>query len=181
MGESAEAVKLIKQSNPNAIVDEENGDSLAFYVTAFGNNEMFAALDVEQVDMVLLNGEGENILHAGIYSNDVSRLSAMLALKPSLDVINREGHTPLVLALELGQQESSALLVASGADVNLGSIEGDQSLHLACAHRFIEVAAAIIPKCDHVLAKNAKGNNPISIAANNEAFGLVQLMLEATQ
>ncbi|MFK8055169.1 MAG: ankyrin repeat domain-containing protein [Saprospiraceae bacterium] len=180
MGETAEAVQLIQASNPNAIADEENGDTLAFYVTAFGNDEMFAAIDFEQVDIAQLNGVGENILHSSIYSNDVNRVSAILGHKPNLNVVNNDGHTALILALELGQQETSELLVASGADVNLGSIEGDQALHLACTRNFVELAAAIVPKCDHLLAKNGLGNNPISIAANNEAFGLVEMMVEAT-
>ncbi|OWF51948.1 ankyrin-3-like [Mizuhopecten yessoensis] len=87
------------------------------------------------------------------------------------------GNTPLLVAVEHGQDASMQALISGGADPNVHGFEGDSVLHIAARFgRESMVDYFIQYGCD-VNAENKKGNLPIHDACQSGNFLSAQLLL----
>lgn len=74
--------------------------------------------------------EGTSALHLTSVSNDLDTAEFLLSLGAHPDVQNKRGHTPAILAAELGHDAMLALLAKNHADMNLVDNEGKGALGL---------------------------------------------------
>jgi len=115
----------------------------------------------------------------GVYHGAV-RLCCMaiLLLSPHGVSAQAKGSFPLHAAVRDQNLETSAKLIAAGADVNQRDTKGDAPLHLASVLRDPSIAAALVDAGSDVNQGNAKGQRPLHLAAYQGRTKIVEILLE---
>lgn len=86
--------------------------------------------------------------------------------------------TPLIDAVEAGNEREVVRLLDSGADVNEANDEGDSPLHTAVWEGHAGIAELLLKRGAAVNAVNEKGETPLHWAAEKGLHGMVWLLLE---
>lgn len=84
-----------------------------------------------------------------------------------VDVIDRDGRSPLHAAARDDDAARVAELIASGADVNLQDNAGFTPLHLAAQEYSVDAARLLIEAGAAIDAVNVHGNSPLFVATFN--------------
>lgn len=126
------------------LMDEDN-DTLLMYAISDAKTDVFEYFLRNGADYMLVNDEGENILHGIVFSGDVKRLRAVAKrLNADLNHQALDGATPLLLAVSLGRYKLAKVLIELGADVGMGDINEITPLHLACQDGNVEFVNLLI-------------------------------------
>lgn len=109
-------------------------------------------------------------IHDAAANGDVALVARILERDPSLlQSTNRlgkaRGKTPLHYAVTYGQEQSTALLIAKGADVNAADQTGMTPLHIAATLSQIDEAALLIAHGADLEARDTFGDTPLHHAA----------------
>ena len=124
--------------------------------------------------------ERSSALHLAAPANQYDVVKLLLENKTlQLDLVNREGRTPLQAALEKGVAPSSSLLIAAGADVNALDPQGVTPLMTAARQNFIDIVEAMLKKGAKADAIGNAGETPLAYAAQNGAIRAVKALLSA--
>ncbi|KAL7302605.1 hypothetical protein TKK_0004669 [Trichogramma kaykai] len=85
-----------------------------------------------------------------------------------LDARDKEGNTPLRLALECGNKKAIESLLRSGADPNVADHKGLTPLHTMCArYRDDSYLKSFLDVCDEIDARDKLGRMPLEWAVAN--------------
>ena len=95
-----------------------------------------------------------------------SHLRALLVNGISINAIDKQGNTALMLAAAANQIQVVALLVNNGANVNMQNQAGDTALMLAAANGAAEIVCLLLDANASPNIKNRKGETAIQIAHN---------------
>jgi ankyrin repeat protein len=87
--------------------------------------------------------------------------------------------TPLYLAVVKGAAELVGILVAAGADVNVGTSTGDTPLHAALQHQHVEVAEQLLAVGADVNAVSEQAGSVLGVAVQRCEQAMQQQLLEA--
>lgn len=128
------------------------------------------------------NSSGNNSLHASLLSNPDSaskELSGIILKQtPSLlNVTNKAGQTPLMLALKGGKNESSDYLLSLEADVSPKDSSGNTALHYASETNLLNEVKECVSLGADVNAINNANETPICIAARKQYEPLAEYFL----
>jgi ankyrin repeat protein len=88
-------------------------------------------------------------------------------------------RAPLADALEQRDTSGVRKLLAAGADVNAGQVDGTTALHWAAYQDDAETAALLVLKGANVNAVNRYGMPPLASACTNGNAAMVKLLLQA--
>ena len=91
---------------------------------------------------------------------------------------NKNGETPLFIALKKELNEIYMLLINKGANVNTPNNNGKSPLFIALENELNEVCELLISKGADVNQENKNGETPLFIALENELDDLAILLLE---
>ena len=91
---------------------------------------------------------------------------------------NKNGETPLFIALKKELNEIYMLLINKGANVNTPNKNGKSPLFIALENELNEVCKLLISKGADVNQENKNGKTPLFIALENELDDLAILLLE---
>jgi FOG: Ankyrin repeat len=112
--------------------DDEDDNTLLLYSISDSKSCVYEYFLKNNADVYLLNNEGENILHAIVYSGDSRRLEkVMYNYKIDIDFQANDSSTPLLLAISLEHFKMADLLIKYGANVNIADVDGITPLHLS--------------------------------------------------
>lgn len=168
---------VINEENINLRLEDDNNDSLLLFAISDYGSEMYKFLIERGADVFLKNDENENILHCAIYSNDVCRLEYVLNnFSINLNDQTKDGLTPLLLALLIGNNEMFNLLLQKNANVNIPDFENNYPIHVACQYGDIEIVKSLVQRNSLLNVKTNKGNYPFSLAVNNEHVEIVKYL-----
>ena len=106
-----------------------------------------------------------------IENDDIDSLRPILKKVSGIDVLNKDGETPLLFAARLGKVKSLKYLLFNGADVNAQNKQGITALHYAAANNRSDILNAIL-KADY--DKDIADNNgylPYHYALHNNMLG----------
>lgn len=111
-------------------------------------------------------------LHSATKTGNVQVLKDLLTLKPDLNTINHDGHTPLMLTNDL---EVARLLLEAGADPNFSNV---QRLSPMFETRDTNMLALLMEYGGDLSKPNSYGFLPIVYAVMENNFELVSFMVK---
>ncbi|XP_046562141.1 putative ankyrin repeat protein RF_0381 [Haliotis rubra] len=131
-----------------------------------GQTEVFNALVSQGCDLSVVDDEGENILHAACYSNNVTIVKDILSRK-LVDINSKgdDGDTPLMVAAREGNRKVFDLLLSKDCDL-LEVSDGGNILHAAClSNDAVLVKDILLRGIADIESKNNNGATPVILAA----------------
>jgi ankyrin repeat protein len=161
----------------NERFSDENNDTLLLYAISDSNSNIYKYFLENGANYNLVNDEGENIIHAIVFSGETERFLEVISnYKVNINHQAKDGATPLLLAISIEKYDLAILLIKAGADVNLSDNEGLTPLHLACQEGNQELVNLLIEKNANLKAKTKAGNVPMSFAANQGHDEIVKIL-----
>ncbi len=126
--------------------------------------------------------ERSSALHLAAQGNQTDAVKLLLEQPNlSLNLVNKEGRTPLQSALEKGAAPTSALLIAASADVNVADPQGVTPLITAARQNFIDVLESLLKAGAKADCMSNDGQTPLAFAAQNGAIRAVKAILSAAE
>ena len=129
-----ESVKLLISQNASVSLQDSLGKTALHYAAPTGHIEV--AQKILAQDIRVINEQdnmGNSALHTAISEGEPDFAKMLLEWKPSIDINlkNKEGNTPLLLAVKSRLDDLVELLLRSGAEPGLRNEEGKTALLVA--------------------------------------------------
>lgn len=155
-----------KYSIDDRFIDDGN-DTLLLYSISDSKSTAYEYFLRNGADISLVNDDGENILHAIVYSGDVERLKKVLdSYEIDVNYQANDGSTPLLLAFSLEHLDIATILIGHGANVNVSDLDGITPLHLAVQLNNLLLVNMLVQNGANLKARTGKGNLPLALAVN---------------
>ena len=119
------------------------------------------------------------VLSESMDTDDIPEIRKLIDAGADVNVINKDGSTPLLIALLNRQTEIVKLLLKAGADVNKASHYGLTPLHSASASGQIEVVKLLLAAKADVNKAPHNGPTPLHLASVSGKIEVVKLLLAA--
>jgi ankyrin repeat protein len=161
----------------NERLEDENNDTLLLYSLSDSESNVYEYFLKNNADTILVNDEGENIIHSIVYSGKIERLHSLLN-QTNIDHQSKDGTTPLLLSIALEKYEMAQYLIDHGADVTIADHEGNTPLHLACYFGNEALVYKLVDKGANLFVKTGKGNLPLALAVNAEHDEIVKFLFK---
>ncbi len=134
------------------------------------------ALKVDEIDP----STGHSALHLafdrGLDSMEIVEL--LLKNGANINLRNRDGETPLTIAVTKNSMELVKFLLENDADINLRNRDGETPLTIAAAKNFMEIVKFLLENDAKINLRNRDGDTPLSIAVTKNSMELVKFPLE---
>ncbi|CAG8396505.1 unnamed protein product [Penicillium salamii] len=127
------------------------------------------------------NVDGETVLHFLIRRlRSTKAIEAMLLASASTEKRRCNGHTPLIYALHLGQEDKATVLLNAGADTNVQDEQGRNTLHFAIAPRSISVEfiGQLLNANVDIKHTDQDGHTPLFDAVKLKRDNVIHLLLD---
>lgn len=124
-------------------------------------------------------GDGTTALHVAAYQDDVAAARALLRAGALVDVVNRYGVRPLLVACENGNVGMVGVLLEAGADVHGVGKGGETPLMLAARAGSVEAVKALLGRGAAVGARERAGQTALMWAAAEGHAEVVRMLLAA--
>lgn len=176
-------VDFLEQKKHSFSIDErfedENNDTLLLYSISDEGSNLYKYFLQNNADINLTNDEGENIVHAIVFSGDVQRLNEIVK-NYHVDINHKanDGATPLLLAISLDKINVAEALITFRADVNIADIDGLTPLHLAAQSGDFGLVKSLINNGADVFLKTANGNLALALAVNAGQIDVVKILFD---
>jgi ankyrin repeat protein len=113
-----------------------------------------------------------------VADGDLNKVKALLQENPDLIFSkDKNGETPLLMAVSAGHQDIAELLLANKADVNAKDDSSQTALHFAAQGDDTKMAALLLTKGADIHARDNQGNTPLLDAASNGNKNMAELLL----
>lgn len=110
-------------------------------------------------------------------SGDTAAVKALLAQGAPIDPRDATGRTPLLAAVEAGQDATAAALIDAGADINAQDGKKDSAWLQAGALGRTEMLRRMIPKGPNFAVRNRFGGNALIPACERAHVDAVKVLL----
>ena len=122
---------------------------------------------------------GEGALHILVRGRDLTWLTFMLGRGARVDIGDREGNTPLILAAQIGWRDGAEQLLGRGAGVNLGNNSGETPLIFAVRRRDLPMVRLLMSqRADPNQTDHSSGNSAIDYARQDARSAAILRELE---
>jgi ankyrin repeat protein len=179
-GENLAVVEYLISQGADVNAADKYQETPLHHAAVQGNKELCALLLAHGADVKLKNREGRTPLHEAATAKDSRPIcESLLAKGAELNAIDKHGYTPLALAAIRGRYEVVKFLIASGADIKLGSADhATTPLHLAAKNNDLALAQQLISQGAGVKAPDYWNRTPLHFAAMKGSLELVKLLVE---
>jgi ankyrin repeat protein len=163
----------------NERFEDENNDTLLLYSISDKGSNSYSFFLQNNANINLTNDEGENILHAVVFSGDIKRLREIIE-NYNVDINHRakDGATPLLLAISLETANIAEALISYGSDVNIPDINGLNPLHIAAQSGCFDLVKSLLNNDADVFSKTKKGNLALALAVNAGKIDVIKLLFD---
>jgi ankyrin repeat protein len=145
--------------------------------------EILKALAEQKTFDVNFKYRGDSLLHLASMDNDtLLLLQYLLNRGADMEIVNREGYTPLFNAIMEENREAVRLLIDNGANVNAKTLKyGSNPLHVAVLSDSPEIVGMLIDGGTDVNAKDNDGETPLDLVCKiNDNKEIIDLLLQAS-
>ncbi|XP_046333914.2 serine/threonine-protein phosphatase 6 regulatory ankyrin repeat subunit A-like [Haliotis rufescens] len=172
-GNKAIVQHLVSPSNINT--RGPNGCTPIMIAAVKGHQSVFDLLVAKQADLLLVNNNGNSLLHLACEGGDKAIVQHIVS-PSNINTRGPNGCTPIMIAAASGHQSVFDLLVAKEADLSLVNNNGDSLLHLACEGGDIAIVQHLVSP-SNINIRGQDGWTPIMIAAANGHQSVIDLLL----
>lgn len=139
------------------------------------------------VELLLENGTDINAvtskmcwtaLHIAISKSLSTVADKLIERRADLEMKDRNGFTPLILACACGSTEGVKLLLENGAHLNAQDNKGNTALIEAIKGKFQKIVTLLLDGGADAEAKNKRGETALSIAARQGSIDIVKELLD---
>ncbi|CAG8646310.1 2039_t:CDS:10 [Funneliformis mosseae] len=151
--------RLLKKTNMQN-PDPENGWTTLMYATRcrheyvveyllqLGHDELEPSRDFENNTILMVAAEYNALEILKIYTKYYPH---------SVNMVNKQGQTALIIASKLGNLDAIKLLLEIGAEVNQADFDGNTALHYSAAWNHFQVVTMLIERGCQFASKNKSG------------------------
>ena len=125
----------------------------------------------------LADNEGWTVQHY-LASYNTPAMLAFTAGKVKNDVADREGRTPLAVAISGGKTKNVELLLEGGANPNGQDEKGNRLIALALQKNRVAIAKLLLAKGADLTVKDKEGNTLLKLAAQTGNVEFINVLLE---
>ncbi|KAL0206664.1 hypothetical protein P9112_001971 [Eukaryota sp. TZLM1-RC] len=155
---------------------DNSGNTALFYAFSFGSMKTIRIVLSNKASLDIVNSFGDSLLHVAA-GRSRSLIELIIGkghnLSQSLiNLQNKKGETPLLIACNKGCFESVELLLSHNADPSLSDYSSFSPLHAAVSQSFVEVVRLLVSKGADVNARDVKGRSPLTMA-DGEVYNLL--------
>ena len=168
------------QYNINHRFADEDNDTLLSYAISDSKSDIYLYFLENGADILLLNNEGESIVHSIIYSGIKERLVKIVESDKFdfsyLNLQTNDGTSPLLLSVLLGKYDIFVYLLELNVDINLTDNEGNAPIHPACFLGHKNMVTELVNRGTNLHIKTHKGNYPLALAVNGDHDEIVKYL-----
>lgn len=176
-GRTDAALKFLQNPDVDTTLKDNDNHMAIDYATASGLRELVKALSKEEAHT---DASGNTTLHHACWNEQGEVVKVLLEQdKDSVNKVNDDGETPLLLAVRRSNLVITQLLLDAGADAQRADINGVLPLHIAAGGGDLFVAKALIAAGADVNAKTTEGQTPLILAARNGRNDFTAMLTEA--
>lgn len=177
-GRTDAALKLIRNSDIDITIRDNDNHMAIDYATAGGLRELVSALS--RTEETHTDVRGNTPLHHACGNGQGEVVRVLLEKdKDSVNSMNDDGETPLLLAVKRSNLVIVQLLLAAGAKPEQADLNGVLPLHIAAAGGELFVAKALIGAGAQIDAKTTEGQTPLILAARYGRNDVTAMLTEA--
>ncbi|HXK50025.1 MAG TPA: ankyrin repeat domain-containing protein [Clostridiales bacterium] len=123
--------------------------------------------------------DGTTILHQAMYANNPEIVELLIKRKAPLNVIDSNGSTPLMIAVNRGSVDIAQLLLNNGADPDIkDTAYGRSALHIAASKGYDKIAALLISEGADVNITEKNGQTPLYSALYHGNDRIAKLLIK---
>jgi len=98
---------------------------------------------------------------------------------PDVNVADKQGNSPLHLAIRNGNLDMFHVLIGTGSDLNAVNKQGDTPLHIAVKLKKLDFIKELIAAGANLNAKNKKLETPLHLAINKNYIAAIKDLIES--
>ncbi|KAM0555730.1 hypothetical protein ACHAPJ_006121 [Fusarium lateritium] len=166
-----------------ADVDEPttDGDTALMRGIKCGFSEQFATLVIHMKARInAIDNDGRSALHLSAASDvlEDETLPALINAGADINLVDYNGQTPLLVAIQHGRWSAAAKLVQSGADLEVRLPDGKTALHLAITMRNQEFTQVLISRGANIDRK-LREHTPLTMAISSRCTPITAALLDS--
>jgi len=116
-------------------------------------------------------------LCVAVAQNKIEKVAELLKIIGGPNVFNKQGRTPLHIAVEKGHKKLCQFLLDSGADVEAKTkLSENRPIHLAASGNHLQIAQLLIDWKAKTSVSNRNGNTPSMLALANNHIRMFNLL-----
>lgn len=123
------------------------------------------------------DSDGNTVLHRQCEDQNLFNIQKLLMSKVDVNIVNRNGLTPLAIALKNKSMDIVSILIQFGARLDIQDSNGDTSVHILCKSKDWEVLQKI-PLQNVINIQNKKGETPVIVSLKNKNLELSRLLIQ---
>lgn len=175
-------VPLLTLATPVAAQQQSQSYKFLDAVRKADGNAVIAILDTPGQTIINTRdiSTGEGALHIVAKRGDTTYLSYLLARGADPNVRDREGNTPMMLAVEAGQPEMIDILAKKKANANLGNKAGETPLMRAVQRRDLTLVRAVLAAGGDPDQTDYSGTSPRGFATTDGRSAAIAKVLADT-
>ncbi|XP_071744052.1 rabankyrin-5 isoform X2 [Lepeophtheirus salmonis] len=177
-------INILLDHQPNLTLRDNSGVTPFASAITFKNNKAAQKiLDIEPTAAEIYDSRGRNFLHTAILRKDLESVLFLISIKANIHSITQDSNrlSPLLLAVQLGNDMIVRNLLLAGASVSDVSGCGQTALHIASEHNFPLIVGILLSNgIDFTIVDN-RGNNALHIAVKEGHSEVVRTLLLESQ
>lgn len=176
-GKTDAALKFIQNPDIDIKIKDNSNRMAVDYATAFGLRELVKALTQPEEHT---DAHGNTTLHHACWNEQGEVVKVLLEKdRDSVNKVNDDGETPLILAVRRSNLVITQLLLDAGALPECADLNGVMPLHIAAGNGDLFVAKALIGAGAGIDAKTTEGQTPLILAARSGKNDFTAMLTEA--
>lgn len=180
----SEVLKQLLSAGININKADDKGEYPFLSVISFGTLEDVKLFVESGADLTAeyTSNEGGTIgpaLVLATLNGDLSKVRYLVEQKADINITNKSGSTPLLVASSKGHRDIVKFLLENRAGVNITNRHNDTPLMLGAASGDVDLVKLLLDAGAKVNAQNKHNDTPMMFAAENGKTDVVKLLLEA--